>query len=73
MSMKTENNIKDKEKLEDFFEFSNLDENHEIFSEKNKKVIVEFKKETPKNIWLDEIVCLKSTAYSFKCKEYIES
>ena len=27
-----------------------------------------FKIETPKNIWIDEFVCLRSKAYSFKCK-----
>ena len=28
-----------------------------------------FKIETPKNIWIDEFVCLRSKAYSFKCKD----
>ena len=32
-----------------------------------------FKIETPKNIWIDEFVCLRSKAYSFKCKNKIES
>ena len=32
-----------------------------------------FKIETPKNIWLDEFVCLRSKAYSFKCKNNSES
>ena len=51
----------------DLFDFSNLNENHEIFSNKNKKVIGKFKIETAKNIWVDEFVCLRSKMYSFKC------
>ena len=68
LSMKTKNIIKDLKNLENVFDFSNLDENHELFSNKNKKVIGKFKLETPKNIWIDEFVCLRSKAYSFKCK-----
>ena len=68
LSMKTKDIIKDLKNLEDIFDFSNLDENHELFSNKNKKVIGKFKTETPKNIWIDEFVCLRSKAYSFKCK-----
>ena len=66
--MKTENIIKNLKNMEDIFDFSNLDENHEIFSNRNKKVIGKFKLETPKNIWIDEFVCLRSEAYSFKCE-----
>ena len=73
LSMKTKDIIKDLKNLEDIFDFSNLDENHELFSNKNKKVIGKFKIETPKNIWIDEFVCLRSKAYSFKCKDKIES
>ena len=50
LSANTKDIIKDLKNLEDIFDFSNLDENHEIFSNKNKKVIGEFKLETPKNI-----------------------
>ena len=73
LSMKTENIIKHLKNLEDKFDFSNLDENHELFSERNKKVIGKFKIETPKNSWIDEFVCLRSKAYLFKCKDNIES
>ena len=73
LSMKTKDIIKDLKKLEDIFDFSNLDENHDLFSNKNKKVIGKFKIETPKNIFMDEFVCLRSKAYSFKCKNKIES
>ena len=69
LSMKTENIINDLKNLEDIFDYSNLDENHELFSNKNKKVIGKCKIETPKNICIDEFVCLRSKAYSFKCKD----
>ena len=67
LSVNTKNIIKDLKNLEDIFDFSNLDKNHEIFSNKNKKVIGKFKIETPKNIWIDEFVCLRSKMYAFKC------
>ena len=73
LSMKTKDIIKDLKKLEDIFDFSNLDENHELFNNKNKKVIGNFKIETPKNIWIDEFVCLRSKAFSFKCNDNTES
>ena len=73
LSMKTKDIIKDIKNLEDIFDFSNLDENHELFSNKNKKVIGKFKIETPKNIWIDEFVCLRSKAYSYKCKDKDEN
>ena len=73
LSMKTKDIIKDLKKLEDIFDFTNLDENHEVFSNKNKKVIGKFKIETPKNVFIDEFVCLRSKACSFKSKDNIES
>ena len=69
LSMKTKDIIRDLKNLEEIFDFSNLDENHELSSNKNKKIIGKFKIETPKNIWIDEFVCLRSKAYSFKCKD----
>ena len=68
LSMKTKDIIKDLKNLGDIFDLSNLDENHELFSNKNKKVIGKFKIQTPKNIWIDEFICLRSKAYSFQCK-----
>ena len=66
-SLKTENIIKDSKLLEEIFDFSNLDENHEIFSNKNRKVIGKFKIGTPKKIWIDEFIALRSKCYAFKC------
>ena len=65
LSMKTEHRINDLKYLEDLIDFSNLDENHELFSNKNKKVIGKFKIETPKNIWIDEFVALRSKWHAF--------
>ena len=67
LSVNTKDIIKDLKILEDIFDFCNLDENHELFSNKNKKVIGKFRIETPKNIWIDEFIFLRSKCYAFKC------
>ena len=69
LSIKSENIIKDLKNLEDIFDFSNIDENHELYSEKNKKILGKFKIETPKNIFIDEFIALRSKMYAFKCKD----
>ena len=69
LSVNTKDIIKDLKNLEDIFDFNNLDKTHELFGKKNKKVIGKFKIETPKNIWIDEFVCLRSKMYAFKCKD----
>ena len=51
----------------DIFDFINLDKTHELFSNINEKVFGKFKIETPKNIWIDEFVCLRCKMYAFKC------
>ena len=56
LSVNTKDNIKDLKNLEDIFDFSNLNENRELFTNKNKKVIGKFKNETPKNKWIDEFI-----------------
>ena len=60
LSVNTKDIIKDLKNLGGKFDFSNLDKNHELFSNKNKKVIGKFKIETPKNICIDEFICLRS-------------
>ena len=69
LSTKTKDIIKDLKNSEDIFDFSNLDKNHELFSNRNKKVIGKLKIENPKIIWIDKFVCLRSKAYSFKGKD----
>ena len=66
LSVNSKHIIKDLKNLEDLFDFSNLNENHEIFSNKNKKIIGKFKIETPKKIWIDEFVRLRSKMYAYK-------
>ena len=67
LSVNTKDIIKDLRNLEYIFDFKNLDKTHELYSNKNKKVIGKFKIETPQNIWIDEFICLRSKMYAFKC------
>ena len=67
LSLKTQDIIKDLKNLEYIFDFSNLDKNHELFSNKNQKVLGKYKIETPKSVFIDEFVCLRSKMYAFKC------
>ena len=69
LSIKSENIIKDLKNLEDIFDFSKIDENHELYSERNEKVLGKFKIETPKNVFIDEYIALRSKMYAFKCKD----
>ena len=48
--------IKDLRNSKDTFGFSNLDKNHEIFSNKNEKVVGKLNLETPENILVIELV-----------------
>ena len=71
--LNTKNIIQDLYNLKDNFDFSNLDENHKLFSIENKKVLGKFKIETPKNICINEFIALRSKAYSFKCNNNDEN
>ena len=68
LSIDSKDIIIDIKNLEDIFDFSNLDKNHEIYSNKNKKIVGKFKIETPKNVFIDEFDCLRSKMYAFNCK-----
>ena len=52
ISISTKDFIEDLKNLEGMFDFSYLNENHELFSNKNKKVIGKFKIEVPKKFGL---------------------
>ena len=67
LSVNTDDIIRDLKNLGDIFDFSNLDKNHEFFSNKNKKVIGKVKIKTTKIIWIVEIICLRRKVYAFKC------
>ena len=69
LSINTKDIIKNLKNLQDFFDSSNLKENHEPFSNKNEKLLGIFKIETPRNIWIEEFVCLITKVYSFICKD----
>ena len=66
LSWNTQDIIKDLKNLGDVIDFSNLNENQELFSNEIKKIFGKFKLEPPKNFWIDEFVCLRSKMYSFK-------
>ena len=66
-SVNTKDIINDLKNLQDLLNFSNLSENHELFSNKNKKLFVKIKIETPKSIWIDELVWLRNKMYAFNC------
>ena len=57
LSIETQERINDLKNLEDLFDFSILNENNELYSNKNKKVVGKFKIETPEFIWIDDFVC----------------
>ena len=67
LSIETQNIINNLKNLEDLFDFSNLNKNHDFFSNKNKKVVGKYKIGTPENIWIDEFVALRSKCFAFKC------
>ena len=67
LNIKSENIISDLKNFENMFDFSNIDENHELYSEKNKKVLRKFKIETPKNLFIDVFIAFRSKMYAFKC------
>ena len=54
LSMKTEHFNKVLKNLKGIFDFSNLDENQELYSSKNENVFGKIKNECPKNIWIDK-------------------
>ena len=72
LSIETQNMNNDSKNLEGLFDFSSLNENHELFSEKMKKVVGTFKIETPENVRIDEFVALRSKCYAFKCGDDIK-
>ena len=67
LSIETQNIINNLKNLEKLFDFSNLIKNHELFCNKIKKVVGKFNTEPPENIWIDEVIALRSKCYAFKC------
>ena len=67
LSVNTKDIIKDLKKLRDRNDFSNSYENLKIFGNKDKQKIGKFKIKSPADIWIDELICLRSKVYAFKC------
>ena len=67
ISTKTKDIIKDLKNLRNFFDLSNLSEDHELFSNKNKKVNRKINIETPKSFWIRDFICLINKELAFKC------
>ena len=67
LSVNTKDIVNDLYNLRDYFDFSNLSREHKLFSEVNKKVLGKFEIETPESVWINEFICLRSKAYSYKC------
>ena len=65
LSIKTGDLINDLEYFKDDFDFSELDENHELYNSINKKVIGKMKIETSPIIELDNFIALRPKSYSF--------
>ena len=59
LSIRTSNLNNDLKNPEYLCDFRNLDKNHELFSNKIKKVLDKVKIETPKTFWIDEFFLLK--------------
>ena len=68
MSIKTKNIINDLSNLQEqykIFDFSNLNKEHKLFSNEYKKIPGYLKIETPKSLYIDKFVCLRSKCYAY--------
>ena len=68
MSIKTTNLINDLSILQDryqLFDFSNLNKDHKLFSNEFKKIPGYLKIETPKSLYINKFVCLRSKCYAY--------
>jgi len=65
IQIKTHNILKDLKNLSEYFDFSNLDKNHPLFSEKNKAELFKFKEEFCLRP-ISRLCALKSKVYSFE-------
>ena len=68
MSLTTKDIVNDLSKLQDqynLFDFSNLNKEHKLFSNDFKKIPGYLKIETPKSLYIDKFVCLRSKCYAY--------
>ena len=60
-------NFKDLDTMNDFFDFSTLSKDQDLFNKNFTKIVVKIKIETRKKISLKDFFGLRSKAYSFSC------
>ena len=68
MSIRTTDIVNDLSKLQDqykMFDFSNLNKDHKLFSNEFKKIPGYLKIETPKSLYINNFVCLRSKCYAY--------
>ena len=68
MSVRTTDIVYDLDKLQDqykIFDFSNLNREHNLFSNEFKKIPGYLKIETPKSLYIDKFVFLRSKCYAY--------
>ena len=73
LSIITKNIIRELKNHEDIFDFNNLRKDHQLHSNKNKKVLGKCRMETALNILIDEFNWLRSNASSFKCRNNLKN
>ena len=61
--------IDDLKNFKEYFDFSDLDPFHQLYSKDNKKVVGKMKLETSPELDLDEAVFLRSKSYSLNIKQ----
>ena len=66
LSLNTNDIFKEIKNPEVLIDFSKLSENHELFSNKNKKLIGNFKTELLQKIRIDEFIYVRIKMYAFK-------
>ena len=68
MSIRTTDLVNDLSKLQNrykMFDFSNLNKEHKLFSNEFKKIPGYLNIETPKSLYIDKFVCLRSKCYAY--------
>ena len=71
MSIKTSDIVTDLSNLQEqykMFDFSNLNKDNNLFSNEFKKIPGYLKIETPRSLYIDKFVCLRSKCYAYLTK-----
>ena len=68
MSVRTMDIVNDLDKLQNqykMFDFSDLSKEHKLFSNEFKKIPGNLKIQTPKSLYIEKFVCLRSNCYAY--------